>query len=100
MACSFITPMGIPLNRFPRRTCESSFRSAASGQGPVEDAACDIVIAGSARKIAAKFGNKAQKFMLLEAGHVAQNIQLQAVSLGLASLPVGSFEMRNVCQGL
>ncbi len=72
--------------------------AAASGQGPVEDAACDIIIAGSARKIAAKFGNKAQKFMFLEAGHVAQNIQLQAVSLGLASLPVGSFEIRNVAR--
>ncbi len=69
---------------------------AASGQGPVEDAACDIVIAGSVRKIATKYGNKAQKFMLLEAGQVAENIQLQTVSMGLTSLPVGSFESRNV----
>jgi len=67
-------------------------------QGPVEDAPCDIVIAGSARKLAAKYGNKAQKFMLLEAGHVAENIQLQAVSMGLASLPVGDIEIRNVAR--
>jgi protease I len=72
--------------------------SAASGLGPVEDAACDIVIAGSVRKIAPKYGNKAQKFMLLEAGQVAGNIQLQAVSLGLASMPVSDFETRNVAR--
>jgi SagB-type dehydrogenase family enzyme len=72
--------------------------AAVSGQGPVENAACDIVIAGSARKVATKYGNKTQKFMLLEAGHVAENIQLQAVSIGLTSLPVGSFETRNVAR--
>jgi SagB-type dehydrogenase family enzyme len=70
--------------------------AAAPGQGPVEDAACDIIIAGSIRKTAAKYGNKAQKFVLLEAGYIAENIQLQAVSMGLASLPVASFEPRNV----
>jgi SagB-type dehydrogenase family enzyme len=72
--------------------------AAVSGQGPVENATCDIVIAGSARKVATKYGNKTQKFMLLEAGHVAENIQLQAVSMGLTSLPVGSFELRNVAK--
>jgi SagB-type dehydrogenase family enzyme len=70
--------------------------AASSERGPVEDAACDIVIAGSVRKVAAKYGNKAQKIMQLEAGQVTQNIQLQAVSLGLGSLSVGSFEIRNI----
>ena len=70
--------------------------AAASGQGPVEDAACDIVIAGSTRKVATKYGNKAQKLMLLEAGHVAENIELQAVSMGLTSLSASSFEPRNI----
>ena len=70
--------------------------AAVSGQGPAEDAACDIIIAGSIRKAATKYGNKAQRFVLLEAGYVAENIQLQAVSMGLTSLPVGSFEPRNI----
>jgi SagB-type dehydrogenase family enzyme len=102
----FVTPEGIfiynPEGHLLKQISSIDMRKqlsvAADGQGPVEDAACDIVIAGSARKIAPKYGNKAQKFMFLEAGHVAQNIQLQAVSLGLASLPVGSFEIRNVAK--
>ncbi|MGB7581745.1 MAG: DJ-1/PfpI family protein [Sedimentisphaerales bacterium] len=69
---------------------------AASGQELVENAACDIIIASSIRKAANKYGNKAQRFVLLEAGYVAENIQLQAASMGLTSLSVGSFEPRNI----
>jgi SagB-type dehydrogenase family enzyme len=89
-------PQGHSLKQISSLDLRKQLSAAASGLGPVEDAACDIVIAGSARKVAAKYGNKAQKFMLLEAGHVAGNIQLQAVSLGLASMQVGDFEIRNV----
>jgi protease I len=36
--------------------------------------------------------------MLLEAGCVAENVQLQAVALGLASVPVGAFETKEVAR--
>jgi protease I len=101
-----VTPEGVfvynPESHSLKQTSSLDLRkqlsAAASGLGPVEDAACDIVIAGSVRKIAPKYGNKAQKLMLLEAGHVAGNIQLQAVSLGLASMPVGDLETRNAAR--
>ena len=89
-------PEGHSLKQISTLDLRKQLSAAVSGQGPVENAACDIVIAGSARKVATKYGNKTQKFMLLEAGHVAENIQLQAVSIGLTSLPVGSFEPRNI----
>jgi SagB-type dehydrogenase family enzyme len=91
-------PEGHSLKQISSLDLRKQLSAAASGLGPVEDAACDIVITGSARKIASKYSNKAQKFMLLEAGHVAGNIQLQAVSLGLASMPVGDFETRNIAR--
>ncbi|MHC4648835.1 MAG: SagB/ThcOx family dehydrogenase, partial [Planctomycetota bacterium] len=62
---------------------------AAMEQSAVAEAACDIIIAGSTRELAPKYGKSAKNFMLLEAGHIAQNIQLQAVSLGLGSVPIG-----------
>jgi protease I len=74
----------------------NSLSEAALGQKAVAGAACDIIIAGSAEKLAAKYGERAEKFMLLEAGHIAQNIQLQAVSIGLGSVTVGAFETKNV----
>lgn len=69
---------------------------AALGQRWVAEAGCDIIIAGSERKLAARYHNRAKQYMLLEAGHIAQNILLQAVSLELGAVPVGAFETRQV----
>ncbi len=70
--------------------------AAALGQDAVANAACNIIVAGAPRKLAPKYGNKAQRFTLLEAGHVSQNIQLQAVCLDLVSVPVGAFDIREL----
>ena len=38
-----------------------------------------------------KYGDRAYRFTLLEAGHVGQNVVLAATALGLASVPIGGF---------
>ena len=43
-----------------------------------------------------KYGARAYRFALLEAGHVAQNFLLAATGLGLAACPVGGFYDRRV----
>jgi SagB-type dehydrogenase family enzyme len=43
-----------------------------------------------------KYGHRAYRFTLLEAGHVAQNVLLAAASLGLAAVPLGGFYDRTV----
>jgi protease I len=48
-----------------------------------------------------QYKDKARTYMHMEAGHIAQNIQLQAVCLGLGSVTVGGFdskEIRKVCK--
>lgn len=71
--------------------------AAAGGmQESLVGAACDIIVAGSVRKLTPRFREKARQYMLLEAGHIAQNIQLQVVSLGLGSVAVGGFDTRQV----
>jgi protease I len=57
----------------------------------VASAGCDIIIAGSFRKLSTQFGKRARTFMHLEAGHIAQNILLQATCMDLGSVPVGVF---------
>ncbi len=69
----------------------SSLATAASMQESVAMAGCDIIVAGSVRKLSGQFRNQARTLMLLEAGHVAQNILLQAACLDLGSVPVGIF---------
>jgi len=43
-----------------------------------------------------KYGARAYRFTLIEAGHVAQNILLAGAALGLSALPVGGFYDRDV----
>lgn len=72
------------------------FAKAAFGQQYIAQAPCDIIIAGSVQKLAVRYGQKARAFALLEAGHIAQNIHLQAVSMGLGSVPIGAFDANAV----
>jgi SagB-type dehydrogenase family enzyme len=43
-----------------------------------------------------KYGARAYRFTLLEAGHMAQNLLLAATALGLAAVPLGGFYDRRV----
>jgi SagB-type dehydrogenase family enzyme len=51
-------------------------------------------------RTASKYGSRAERYCLLEAGHVAQNVLLQATALGLAGVPVGAFDDRRVASTL
>ena len=50
-----------------------------------------LIIAAAFGQTTAKYGDRGYRYILLEAGHVAQTITLAAVSLGLATLPIGGF---------
>ena len=70
---------------------------AALCQNPaVAQAPCSIIIIGSTRNLAGEYGKRAKTYMYLEAGQIAQNILLQAVSLDLGSLTVPFFDVREV----
>ena len=100
----FATPEGVfvynPVEHSLEQTLAPDVRSrlaaSASMQDAVVQASCDIIVAGSVRKLATQFRERARTYMLLEAGHIAQNIQLQAVCLGLGSVVVGGFDIVGV----
>ncbi len=70
--------------------------AAASMQQSVMTAGCNIIVAGSVRKLTGQFRSKAKTYMLLEAGHIAQNIQLQAVCLDLGSVTIAGFNAKDI----
>jgi len=74
----------------------SALAAATSTQESVATAGCNIIVAGSVRKLTSQFREKARTYMLLEAGHIAQNIQLQAVCLDLGSVTIGGFNSKDV----
>lgn len=65
---------------------------AAAGQECVGDAAAAIVLAGVYRRMLAEFGTNAARLTHMEAGHVMQNVSLQAAALGLGSIGLGRID--------
>lgn len=77
---------------------QRSALASVAGQAVIAAAPVDIVIGGVPKKIAARYGNRGIRYFYMEAGHIAENIHLQAVSLGLVSVPVGAFDDTTVQQ--
>jgi SagB-type dehydrogenase family enzyme len=50
-----------------------------------------VILTGMLGRTRIKYQERAYRFMLLEAGHTAENILLAAASLDLAATPVGGF---------
>lgn len=71
---------------------------AALEQGCVRDAAITILLAAVYGRTSAKYGDRATRYVHMEAGHAAQNVCLQATALGLGVVTVGAFRDENVKQ--
>jgi SagB-type dehydrogenase family enzyme len=85
-------PDGHRLARLSGHDLRSPLARAALGQDAVEGAPAVVVITAVYSRSRARYGDRAVRFATLEAGHVAENLLLQAVALGLAALPVGAFD--------
>ena len=84
----------------PLRSCLESVRTgldaaevAAVSTYPeiVDGCAAFLVIAAVFGRTRFKYGLRAYRFALLEAGHVGQNVLLAATALGFAAVPLGGF---------
>jgi SagB-type dehydrogenase family enzyme len=65
-------------------------RRAAGGQDAIDAPVLFIVSAVPART-AARYGDRAMRYVHIEVGHAAQNLLLEAATLGLGAVPVGAF---------
>ena len=57
----------------------------------VGDASVLFVIAGLAERVRPRYGERGYRYLLLEAGHIGQNLSLLAAAYGLGSLCIGGF---------
>jgi len=70
--------------------------SAAYGQYFMQTAAVVLVITGVYERTGKKYGQRARRYLHMEAGHAAENVYLQAEARGLGTLIMGAFDDERV----
>ncbi len=80
----------LPGNRQP------SLREATLGQSPVTDAPVNIIITAVYARTKVRYGERGERYVHMEAGHVGQNLYLQAETLGLGMVVIGAFHDKQV----
>jgi SagB-type dehydrogenase family enzyme len=86
-------PPGHRLARLENTDVRAGMQRAALGQPAVGSAPAVFVVAAVYPRTAAKYGaERGARFVHIEVAHVAQNLLLEAVALGLGAVPVGAFD--------
>jgi len=84
-------PQGHALQVVSEEDLRHDLWEAGLRQGALQQAPAIFVVAAVYQRTEAKYGERAERYVKLEAGHAAQNILLQAVALELGAVPIGAF---------
>lgn len=80
------------LSRIDTADVRPALASAAHSQSAVRTAPLILALTAIHARTAAKYGERAERYVNLEAGHAAQNVLLEATALGLGAVVVGAFD--------
>ena len=84
-------PQGHSLEMVHKGDKRAELSDATLGQTFVKEAPVDIVFSAVYERITKKYGERGIRYTYMEAGHAAQNMYLQAVTLNLGTVVVGAF---------
>ncbi len=84
-------PRGHQLERVLAGDLRADLATAALGQAVVAGAGVDFVVTGVVSRTRQKYGDRAERFVFMEAGHAAENLLLQATAMGLGAVSIGGF---------
>ncbi len=71
---------------------------AALDQDFIAEAAAVVLVAAVEERTARKYGSRATRYVVFEAGAASENLALEAVALGLGSVVVGAFDDAQVAR--
>ena len=77
------------LSRIVEGASRAVWRDLVPSMDLVEGGALLWILVGDTLRTSAKYGDRGGRFLLLEAGHLMQNLCLLAWSLGLSTVPLG-----------
>jgi SagB-type dehydrogenase family enzyme len=89
-------PQGHRMTLTPQVGLRDELWTAGLKQDCIRHAPAVFIIAAVYRRTSTKYGERAARYVHLEAGHAAENLLLQAVALGLGGVPVGAFHDHQV----
>lgn len=94
-------PANHELEVLSREDARPRLFEAALRQEPVRQAPAVFVIAAVYERTAAKYGGeRAPRYVHMEAGHATQNLLLEAVALDLSAVPIGAFRDEEIQSAL
>lgn len=91
---------GHMLVRIADKDVRSDVTRASLSQMWMAEAPLNVVITAAYHRVTAKYGERGVRYVLIEAGHVGQNLFLQAEALGLNAGIVGAFHDRRLAEVL
>lgn len=91
-------PEGHKLEKIQDGDHREALSQACLGQRCVAEAPLSVVFTAVYENTTGRYGDRGIMYVHMEAGHAAQNIHLQAVALGLGSVPVGAFTDEKVAK--
>lgn len=85
-------PAAHELTLVKRGDVRSELAAGAVGQEMIAKAPASLLLAAVYERTMRRYGERGVRYVHMEAGHVAQNVYLQAAALDLATVVVGAFE--------
>lgn len=92
-------PDGHRLQQTQAADMRAALARAAWQQAFVAEAPCVFIVTVDYARTTSRYGPRGrERYVPMDVGHLAQNLLLQAVALGLGSVPVGAFDDEAVRQ--
>ena len=85
-------PKGHRIEKVLNEDLRKELANACLGQYFISEAPVSVIICFNEERISYKYGRRGRRYGNFEAGHIAQNIVLKAVTLDLGSVPIGAFD--------
>ena len=89
-------PKAHAMERLDEEDRRRELAAAALGQSSISSAPMVVVIVADVQKSAAKYQERAVRYCDMEAGHIGQNIALQAEVMGLGVVTIGAYDDKAV----
>lgn len=89
-------PVKNELHEVPKPANERTLAAICFGQNWIDTAAFSILITSTTQKMIDKYGADCVRFLYQEAGHIAQNMELQAVAVNLAGTPIEAYKAPDI----